>query len=209
MTGKGKQADIRAGARHASAGFTLIELIAALIVSAVVVSIAALFLSQPVLGFTDQARRGRLVDSADNALGHIGRDIRRTPPNGIRIPGDGTALLELHDSADGARGGPVSYVCDSAAGTLMRYRGYPIAASPADRDSPAGLPAADLVAADLAAAGASASLLTRNVAACRFRYAPPAAAQPGLVTIELTLGDQGETISLLNQVHVDGGRWAG
>lgn len=85
-------------------GFTLVELVVTLTVSAVVVSFAALFITGPVQGFNDQARRVELVESVDAALGRIGRDIRRALPNSIRVAGGGAfSALELLGTVDGAR----------------------------------------------------------------------------------------------------------
>jgi MSHA biogenesis protein MshO len=89
--------------------------------------------------------------------------------------------------------GPISYVCDSGAGTLTRYEGYAIAPNHADRDSPA----------ELLAAGASASLVAGQIVGCGISYAPGTSERAGLVTFELGVGADGETISLLAQVHVD------
>ena len=49
-------------------GFTLIELVVTLVISAIVVSFVSVFISGPVRGFMDQARRARLVDATDSAL---------------------------------------------------------------------------------------------------------------------------------------------
>ena len=54
--------------------------------------------------------------------------------------------------------GPVSYLCDTAAGTLTRYSGYAIASA-----QPAS-------AAALTAAGATAALVAADVARCQFTY---------------------------------------
>lgn len=276
-------------------GFTLVELVVTMTVSVVVVAFAAMFVSGPVLGFNDQARRGRLVGSADSALQRISRDVRRALPNSVRVSNNGgTSALELLGTVDGARyrndapgsadqvldfatadgafnaigpfsqiakpfsstshflaiynvgvagadayelanvmtpagtqieiaadafpgedrviiappfkfafgsptqrvflvDGPVSYICDSVAGTLMRYTGYTIAQNHSARDS----------AAELTGAGASASLVAARVSACGLRYSPGTSERSGIVTIELAVGEQGETISLLTQVHVD------
>jgi MSHA biogenesis protein MshO len=276
-------------------GFTLVELIVTMTVSVVVVAFAAMFISGPVLGFSDQARRGRLVDSADSALQRISRDIRRALPNSVRVQNaGGNSALELLSTVDGARyrgdapgsadqildfssadgafnaigpftqivkpfsstthflaiynvgvagadayelanvmtpagtqidiaadtfpaedrvnltpafkfafgsptqrvflvDGPISYICDSAAGTLTRYSGYTIAQNHAARDS----------ASELTAAGASASLVAAQITACGFNYSPGTSERSGMVTIEVSVGEQGETISLLTQVHVD------
>ena len=66
-------------------GFTLIELVITLVISTIVVSFVSLFISGPVRGFADQARRARLVDAADAALERIGRDVRRALPNSVRV----------------------------------------------------------------------------------------------------------------------------
>lgn len=45
-------------------------------------------------------------------------------------------------------------------------------------------------------------LVTRNVIDCNFTYDPGATQRAGLVTMRLTLEEQGEQITLLHQVHV-------
>lgn len=80
---------------------------------------------------------------------------------------------------------PVSYVCDPGSGTLKRYWGYPIQAA-----QPANVAAAPLVAA-------ASALLASHVSACSFVLA-----RPGLVTVQLTLTESGESISLYGAAHV-------
>lgn len=89
--------------------------------------------------------------------------------------------------------GPVSYLCDSASGTLLRYWGYTIAADQTTRDS----------AAELLAAGASATVIANRVSNCRVDYSEGTAQRAGLVSLELAVSDSGESVSLLHQVHVD------
>lgn len=81
---------------------------------------------------------------------------------------------------------PVSYVCDTNAGTLTRHAGYAI--SDAHGYPPAG--------------GTSA-VMTRYVTGCSFSYSAGTFERAGLVTMRLQLGDEGETITLFQQVHVD------
>ena len=88
---------------------------------------------------------------------------------------------------------PVSWICDVTAGTLVRYADYAITASHADRDS----------GAELVGAGARAALIADNVSSCGVTYAPGTAQRSGLVTLEMSVADAGETVSLLHQVHVD------
>jgi MSHA biogenesis protein MshO len=89
--------------------------------------------------------------------------------------------------------GPISYLCDAGARTLRRYSGYAIAPNQASRDSDA----------ELMAAGATATLMADRVAACTLTYAPGTAERAGLVSMELVIDEQGETITLLAQAHVD------
>ena len=89
--------------------------------------------------------------------------------------------------------GPVAYLCDPVGGTIVRYTDYTIAADQTTRDS----------AAELLGAGAMATVMANRVSACRMDYAAGTAQRAGLVSLELTLSDSGESVSLLHQVHVD------
>ena len=89
--------------------------------------------------------------------------------------------------------GPVTYLCDSGAGTMMRYTGYAIAQDQSTRDSHG----------ELIGAGASAALMADSVTGCAFNYAPGTAERAGLLSAELAVSAQGESIVLLSQVHVD------
>lgn len=87
--------------------------------------------------------------------------------------------------------GPISFLCDTSAGSLTRYAGYaPYAAQPMD---PSAAPLAS----------ASAALLTETVAACAFAYDAGTATRGGLVTLALTLARGGEQVRMAWQVHVD------
>jgi MSHA biogenesis protein MshO len=280
-------------ARARAAGFTLIELVITLVLSAIVVSFVSMFISGPVQGFMDQGRRVRLVDAADTALRRIARDVRIALPNSVRTTSSGGVVaLELLATIDGARyrtqppggtdeildfanadasfdavapftqvakpwsstthylavynvgvpgadayelanvitppgtqidiaagvggadrvtlgsafrfaydspthrvylvDGPVTYLCNPLARTLMRYRGYTVAADQSTRDSDV----------ELMAAGATRSLMADEIAGCTMAYAPGTAERAGLVTLQFTVGT-GDTVSLLSQVHVD------
>ncbi|MEO8465888.1 MAG: type II secretion system protein [Gammaproteobacteria bacterium] len=276
-------------------GFTLIELVVTLVISAIVVSFVSLFISGSVKGFTDQTRRARLVDSADSALQRIARDVRRALPNSVRTttaagvtalemlstvdgaryraqpPGTAAQILDfaaadgsfnalgpftqvtkpfnstghylaiynvgvpgadayelanvitpagtqIGVAADGATGedrvtlspafkfaygsptqrvflldGPVTYLCDGVAGTLLRYQSYSIASSQASVDTHG----------KLLAAGARASLIANQIVSCTFTYTPGTAERGGLVALSIAVGADGESVSLLSQVHVD------
>jgi MSHA biogenesis protein MshO len=81
--------------------------------------------------------------------------------------------------------GPVSYVCNTAAGTLERYDGYGISAT------------------QIALPAVTSTVMASHVTSCVFRYDPGTPERSGLVTMELSLSEEGETITLLHQVHVE------
>jgi len=85
-------------------GFTLVELVVTITLSAIVVSFMAVFIAGPVAGFDDQTRRAELVDLAENALRRVARDIRRALPNSVRVTSSGGVVaLEMLNSVDGVR----------------------------------------------------------------------------------------------------------
>lgn len=82
----------------------------------------------------------------------------------------------------------VSYVCtpNASGGTLMRYAGYTVTnAQPTAFGAVPG------------------SLLANHVTGCSFSYSGGSSQRAGLVSLQLSLADEGETISLLQQTHVD------
>lgn len=85
-------------------GFTLVELVVTITLSAIVVSFMAVFIAGPIAGFDDQTRRAELVDLADNALRRVARDVRRALPNSVRVTSSGGVVaLEMLNSVDGVR----------------------------------------------------------------------------------------------------------
>lgn len=79
--------------------------------------------------------------------------------------------------------GAVTYACEG--GVLNRYSGY----------SKAVVQAAPPT-------GGSVALATRGNVSCRFEYDPGSSQRAGLVTLELSLAEAGEQITLLHQIHV-------
>jgi MSHA biogenesis protein MshO len=86
--------------------------------------------------------------------------------------------------------GPVSYLCDTSAGTLTRYSGYSISATQATS------------AATLLAAGATAGSVATNVGSCSFVYAPGTYERGGMATLTLALTSGGQNVELVQQVHL-------
>ncbi|HET7306357.1 MAG TPA: prepilin-type N-terminal cleavage/methylation domain-containing protein [Gammaproteobacteria bacterium] len=83
--------------------------------------------------------------------------------------------------------GPISYVCDAAQHTLTRYSGYTLMATQPIANS------------DFGTTGA---LAAEDVSGCNFAYSPGTAQRAGVATVSLTLARQGESVQLLEQVHV-------
>jgi len=76
-----------------SRGFSLVELVVVIVITGVIASVVGLFITGPIQGFIDQARRAELVDAAQLALTRMGRDVRGALPNSVRISGDSLELL--------------------------------------------------------------------------------------------------------------------
>jgi len=78
-------------------GFTLIELITAMVITGILAAAAAVFLRVPIAGYYDVARRASLTDIADLAVRRISRDVRTALPNSVRVAGacDGVGLCYL------------------------------------------------------------------------------------------------------------------
>ncbi len=84
-------------------GFSLVELIIAMVIMGIVAGIVSMFIVAPVRGYIATASRGEMVDTADNALRRIGRDVRKALANSVRIPGGSGVALELIPVASGGR----------------------------------------------------------------------------------------------------------
>lgn len=86
--------------RRRCGGFTLVELVLVIALSAVVGAMIAGVLSRPLDNFVGQSRRGELVDRGAVALSRMQRDIHRAVPNSLRVSADGQALelLNIHSA---------------------------------------------------------------------------------------------------------------
>lgn len=90
--------------RSDQVGFTLVEMILVISITAIVGSMVATFLKVPMDAYIVQDRRARLTDTADTALRRIGRDIRLGLPNSVRVTTVGTTTyLEFLITRTGGR----------------------------------------------------------------------------------------------------------
>ena len=78
---------------------------------------------------------------------------------------------------------PVSYICNG--NEITRYDGYTI--QPSQPVPP----------------GVAGNLLIDKVSACNFSYDPGSATRAGLLTFSITVSDDGQDITLFQQVHVE------
>lgn len=85
-----------------SKGFTLIEMILAMIVTGILAGMVAVFVTKPVGGYVDTAARADLADAADTALKRMMRDLRLALPNSIRVDASGN-YIELLLARTGGR----------------------------------------------------------------------------------------------------------
>lgn len=89
---------------------------------------------------------------------------------------------------------PVSYLCDTAAGTITRYYNYAIQSSQ------------PTTAAAFAAINASSALLVKDVSSCRVVSTASDVRDRGLVTLYLGLTQGDYTVKLVHQAMLDNSR---
>ena len=82
-------------------GFTLIEAIVVLTITAIVAAVVAIFMRTPIQSYFDVSRRAAVTDTLDTALLRISRDVRLALPNSVRVTADGQSLEFLHTRTGG------------------------------------------------------------------------------------------------------------
>lgn len=249
-------------------GFTLIEAIIAMVITGIVASIVAVFMTLPITGYVDAVRRAEMTDIADLALRRIGYEVQRALPNSVRLTAGGLEFVPALDGGryrqfgpgnalDGSAAGAVTFdvlgppvvgaVGDyvvvfntgqpgldvyaasdnrrqltAAAGATVSIAGngsaFPAFHSPGQRfqiapkEGPVRYLCSDTVPgpltrltnyqADFSVAGGMQSAILATQVTCVFAYDAVNAAN-GLVTIRLTVSKDGESVTLIHQVHVD------
>ena len=79
-----------------AAGFTLIELVVVIAITAIIAGIMVLLIATPMQAYFAQTRRAMLVDSANSARRLIAADVRSALPNSVRPWSNGNIrMLEL------------------------------------------------------------------------------------------------------------------
>jgi len=87
---------------QSQAGFTLVELIVVVVITAILSSVMVQFITVPVESYVDVSRRVRLTDIAETAIQRLSYDIKRALPNSIRV-GCGGRCVEFLRSPTGGR----------------------------------------------------------------------------------------------------------
>jgi MSHA biogenesis protein MshO len=82
---------------------------------------------------------------------------------------------------------PISFVCDTASEQITRYTGYGL------------LPVQPVNSGDFGVGG---NLLTDGVSSCAFSYIEGTNSRNGVITLQIGISEAGESISLLQQVHI-------
>ena len=81
--------------------------------------------------------------------------------------------------------GPTSYICNPATNQIVRYSNYAFSA-----------------AQPIPPVGGSTGVVISQLSGCNMTYTPGTSQRGGILTVEITIADSGESISLLHQVHV-------
>lgn len=94
----------RTSDRRGQPGFTLVEMIIAITITAILSGIVALFIQVPLRGYFDVSRRAELTDAADLAVRRIVREVQGALPNSVRVTtAGGVTYLEFLAVRSGGR----------------------------------------------------------------------------------------------------------
>lgn len=82
-------------------GFTLVEMVVAITISAILMGTIAMIMSRPLQSYVEQSRRSQLVDTSDRIGRMLGNDLAKALPNSVRIDNVGNVkvvqMLEVSD----------------------------------------------------------------------------------------------------------------
>ena len=106
-------------------GFTLIEMVIAISISAIVVIFAAMFIGAPLGAYAAQSRRAELVADASSVWPRMEDDLRRALPNSLRTLRNGNfvviEMLRVDDVARHITPPALSFTTVGAYGGAPRY----------------------------------------------------------------------------------------
>lgn len=88
--------------------------------------------------------------------------------------------------------GPISYICNPGTNSITRYDNYAYRTAQLASD-----------AAMAALGGVQSGLVVTKLSVCNIDYQAGTPQRGGIITLQITLSDAGENVTLLHQVHVD------
>jgi len=89
--------------RRGAEGFTLVELIVAMSILAILAAMGAVFIRPIIDAYVAQQTRAELTDVADTAMRRMSRDVRLALANSVRVTTPGNVYLELLLTRTGGR----------------------------------------------------------------------------------------------------------
>ncbi|MDP2827001.1 MAG: type II secretion system protein [Sulfuricellaceae bacterium] len=85
-------------------GFTLVEMIVAIVITGIAAAMVGMFIRSPIQSYTDSVNRAELTDTADTALRRMARDLHLAVPNSVQVNVSGaTSYLEFLQTRTGGR----------------------------------------------------------------------------------------------------------
>lgn len=169
-------------------GFTLIEMVMTIVLLGIIAAVLAPILSTTIGGFHAARTRSDLTDQARLVMERLTREIREASPDpaDITVGAGGTSLqfnqlTGLVGLADNGINYTKTYsacrtVQVSTAGNLLNW----------DDDND----------------GNADAILTSNLNRIIFDYSPGTMINSGVVSIELSLDNNGETINVYREIHI-------
>jgi len=73
-------------------GFTLVEMVSVIAITAIIAAAVAVFLRVPLQSYQDAQRRAAITDAADTAFLRLKRDLQTALPNSVRVTNNGAVL---------------------------------------------------------------------------------------------------------------------
>jgi len=96
---------LRSSAARAQRGFTLVEAVMVMVITGILAAMVAVFITSPVKGYMDTARRAEITDAADASLRRLAREVRLALPNSLRVDTTSNATYNyiefIHTNAGG------------------------------------------------------------------------------------------------------------
>lgn len=137
---------------------------------------------------------GALSPAGSHVISPTGNEITVTD-NGVNDLITFDSPFQFSFSAPNKRfyivNGAASYLCDTGTNQIWRYAGYAIQSTQPTNGSSSPL-----------ASASSSALLVDHVESCNISYLPGSSQRKGIVTLILSLSDNGERVRLIHQIHV-------